>query len=146
MSSHEPHYLTATNVLLVRDGKILLSRRQNKGWGDGMLCIPGGHVEAGETPAEGAVRELQEELGISVDPVELKFLCLEARRSGERNYLSTIFTLQTDQEPTNAEPHECSELVWVNPQNLGDDIIENFKAIIEKSYLNNRQYLEFSAR
>ncbi|MFO0970987.1 MAG: NUDIX domain-containing protein [Candidatus Saccharimonadales bacterium] len=67
MSDHDPHYLAATNVLLVREGKVLLSRRQNKGWGDGMLCIPGGHVEPGETPAQAAVRELKEELGMRID-------------------------------------------------------------------------------
>ena len=143
MSAHTPHYLAATNVLLVRNKKILLSRRQNKGWGDGLLCIPGGHIEAGETPAEAAVRELREELGITVETQELTFLCLEARRSGDRNYLSTIFTLKTDQEPINNEPHECSELVWVDPEHLGDDIIENFKHVIQRSYVDSEKYIEF---
>ncbi len=145
MSGHDPHYLAAANVLLVREGKVLLSRRQNKGWGDGMLCIPGGHVEPGETPAEAAVRELKEELGMRIDSKELNFLCIEARQSPGRNYLSTIFTLETGQEPTNNEPHECSELVWVDPKNLGDDIIENFKMIIQKAYVHDKHYIEFQA-
>lgn len=143
MTHHEPHYLTATNVLLVKHGKVLLSRRQNKGWGDGMLCIPGGHVEDGETPKVAAVREVKEELGIDINPEKLEFLCLEVRRSADRAYLSTIFTLETTVEPTNNEPHECSELVWTDPTALGDDVILNFKNIITDGYLRKVPYLEF---
>lgn len=143
MNKHQPHFLAATNVLLEKAGKVLLSRRQNKGWGDGMLCIPGGHVEVGETPKQAALRELKEELGITASAEDLTFLCVEARISSERSYLSCIYTLRTEQTPMNNEPDECSELIWVDPTQPTDDIIENFKLIITDAYVGGKRYLEY---
>jgi len=143
MTDHTAHYLAAVNVILEKDGKILLSRRQNKGWGDGLLCIPGGHVEPGELPLEATLRELKEELGITAKPEDLQFLCVEAKTSPTRHYLSCIFVLKTNQAPVNNEPHECSELVWVDPVQPGDEVIENFKQIIERAYVGSDSYLEY---
>lgn len=48
-------------------GKILLLERIENGTPTGKYCLPGGHVELGETPREAALRELQEETGIILD-------------------------------------------------------------------------------
>ena len=92
------HYFTAVNVLILQNGKVLLSRRQNKGWGDGLLCIPGGHIQPGELPKVAAIREIKEELGIIVYPDDLKFYCVEEKQlsGSERTYLSVEFILETD--------------------------------------------------
>lgn len=135
---------TSTNILLIRNGKILLSRRQNKGWGDGMLCIPGGHIESGETPRQGAIRELREETGLIIKEERLKFYCVAQRRSGEHEYVAYEFfvELKPNEKPKNTEPDECSELVWVNPEKLLDDVIDDFKQIIEKGFIEKEKYLE----
>jgi ADP-ribose pyrophosphatase YjhB (NUDIX family) len=54
------------HVLLERDGALLLLRRRGTGIADGAWAPPGGHVEAGETPREAALRELAEETGIAI--------------------------------------------------------------------------------
>jgi ADP-ribose pyrophosphatase YjhB (NUDIX family) len=45
----------------------------------GRWTVPGGHIEPGEAPIQGAIRELEKETGIKVDPSEvrqvLSFLC-----------------------------------------------------------------------
>lgn len=41
------------------------------GFGSGKVVGPGGHVEAGESDAEAACREIQEEAGITVRPEDL---------------------------------------------------------------------------
>ncbi len=49
-----------TNALLIEDGKVLLQKRSDNGlWG-----LPGGGMDAGESMAECAVREMLEETGI----------------------------------------------------------------------------------
>jgi len=35
-----------------------------------------GHVSAGQTSKEAAIREIQEEIGVSIDPIDLEFLFL----------------------------------------------------------------------
>lgn len=58
----------SVGVLVISDGKILTGTRHND-TGYGLICGPGGHVEAGETPEQAAYRETEEEFGIS--PKEL---------------------------------------------------------------------------
>ena len=55
----------ATLVFVIRDGKILLIDKKT-GLGKGKINGPGGKVEKGESPEACAVRECQEELGITV--------------------------------------------------------------------------------
>jgi 8-oxo-dGTP diphosphatase len=66
--------MRATLVFLIRDGQILLIRKK-RGLGAGKINGPGGKIDPGETPAQCAVRETQEELGITVlDPEEIGVL------------------------------------------------------------------------
>ena len=56
-------------AVIVRDGRILATCR---GYGDmkGGWEFPGGKVEAGESREEALVREIREELDVTVDPFE----------------------------------------------------------------------------
>jgi 8-oxo-dGTP diphosphatase len=54
----------ATLVFVVRDGHVLLIHKK-RGLGAGKINAPGGRIEPGETPLEGAVREMREELQVT---------------------------------------------------------------------------------
>ncbi|MGN9096381.1 anti-CBASS protein Acb1 family protein [Flintibacter porci] len=58
----------SVGVLVISNGRVLSGTRHND-FGYGLVCGPGGHVEPGETPAQAAFRETEEEFGIS--PKEL---------------------------------------------------------------------------
>lgn len=61
------------------DGRILLMKRVDDGtWG-----FPGGYAEPNESPAETTVREVKEETGLAVRPVEL--VGIDNRQPDERN-------------------------------------------------------------
>jgi len=62
---------TAACVVVERDGGVLAVSRRGL---PGALGIPGGKLEPGESAAEGAAREVQEETGLLVDPSRLTLI------------------------------------------------------------------------
>ena len=57
----DPTHITGSGIVVGERGVILhLHKRLN------MWLQPGGHIDAGETPAEGALREAREETGLDV--------------------------------------------------------------------------------
>ena len=60
---------SVTGVVL-REGKVLLARH-TYGGGKGLLIVPGGYLEQGETPQQALRRELLEETGIVANPGRL---------------------------------------------------------------------------
>ncbi|HSH01990.1 MAG TPA: NUDIX domain-containing protein, partial [Anaerolineae bacterium] len=55
------------NVAVIEGGKVLLTQREDfEVW-----CMPGGHVDGGESVAEAARREVLEETGLEVRLVSL---------------------------------------------------------------------------
>jgi 8-oxo-dGTP diphosphatase len=58
----------AASVAVLRDGRVLVAAR-GRGTMAGRYSLPGGLVEAGETLAEAAVRELREEVGVEAEVI-----------------------------------------------------------------------------
>ncbi|MCP4423962.1 MAG: NUDIX domain-containing protein [Chloroflexi bacterium] len=50
------------NVAVIHNEQVLLTKRKDFG----VWCLPGGHVDAGETVAQAAVREVLEETGLEI--------------------------------------------------------------------------------
>ena len=59
----------ANLCFIVKDGRILLIRKK-RGLGAGKINGPGGKIEPGETALESAIRETQEEIGVT--PLEIE--------------------------------------------------------------------------
>ena len=62
--------LAGVGAVIVKDGRILLVQRGTEP-GLGRWSIPGGLIEVGESLIEAVVREVREETGLEVEPVEL---------------------------------------------------------------------------
>ena len=102
---------SGVGVIVVKDGKILAGIRE----GEGTVCGPGGHIEVGETPAAAAIRETQEEFGIT--PLSLKSLGqiegMDEEYGEPYIYLCTEF----DGEPK-CRSHEISPAFWIDPEDV----------------------------
>jgi 8-oxo-dGTP diphosphatase len=104
--------VVATLVFVIDHGRVFLIRKR-RGHGQGKVNGPGGKVEPGETPVACAVRECQEETGLTpLDPqplVELRFLDVDA--GGEPPMLGIAFRAEafegTAGETAEAEPFWC---------------------------------------
>ena len=63
---HWEHSRPCVGVLVIEGGKVLLVERAIEPF-KGYWDIPGGFLEAGEHPAEGAAREMREETGLEIE-------------------------------------------------------------------------------
>lgn len=59
----------ATLMLIIRDGRILLIHKK-LGLGAGKFNGPGGRLEAGETPLQAAIREVEEEIRVTPQGIQ----------------------------------------------------------------------------
>ena len=82
------------------DGGIVLVRRKHPpaGW-----ALPGGFIEAGESAATAARRELQEETGLSVELVELFHVYSDPARDPRGPTLGVVFIGRSGGTPAGAD-------------------------------------------
>lgn len=122
---HGPRWRLVRNapcaeVLVERDGQVLLSRRAHEPF-YGVWEIPGGFVDRNEHPVQAAVRELREELGIDVALTGLLGTYLEQSAYGECLEI-TCYTGVTDAREPVANTAEVSEWAWFGPADLPDEM------------------------
>jgi mutator protein MutT len=75
--------LVGVGAVIVDDGRVLLVRRGTEPM-LGKWTLPGGMLEVGESLTDGVIREVREETGLTVEPVELIELLDRIYREGER--------------------------------------------------------------
>ena len=79
VSGHAPRKVVAECVsgVLISDSAVLVEKRRADDDADpGLVLLPGGHVEVGESLARALKREMREELGIRVEkitPIRVRF-------------------------------------------------------------------------
>jgi len=99
----------ATLVFVFRANEILLIHKKT-GLGKGKINAPGGRVDPGETPEQGAVRECREELGITVSNLEY---CGEHKFQFVDGYSIHVWVYRTREfEGVPTESREAAPL-WV---------------------------------
>lgn len=122
------------HLILRRGDEVLLARRTNTGYGDGLLNLPSGHVEPGEDVRAAVIREAHEEIGLTLAPEDVSAeLVLQHRGPGEEPRIGWFFEAAygTGGEPRNAEPDKCAELTWHGIAALPDDMVAYCRAALE---------------
>lgn len=123
----------AVHIWIINNNReVLLQRRcANKDSHPNMLDIScAGHLSAGDSSLEGAVRELKEELGLDVKPEELEYiktLKSESKYTSDfiNNEFNALYILRTDKgiEDMKYQEDEISEIFFVT--------YEKFKEMVE---------------
>ena len=124
----------AVYLILRKGDKILLMRRQGSGYYDGWYSVPAGHVEAGELPLEGLVREIVEELDIVIDPKDTKLVHIMYRtKSDETGDRADLFFLSTkwSGELRIMEPNKCDDIKWFPINALPEKMMHHVKEAIQ---------------
>ncbi len=128
-----------TNVFLIKDNKILLGKRIGK-IGYGTWCLPGGHVEYGESLIDAARREVKEETGITLE--NLDFLHLINDHGKEAHYIHINFIAKDFYGEAKAtEPDKFAEWKWFEINHLPEKIFFGHQKFIP-AYLKGLIFID----
>jgi 8-oxo-dGTP diphosphatase len=119
----------AAAILLIRDGKVLLERRDREPFKGGYDLVAG-FIEPGETPEEAVVREAKEETGLDIKITGL--LGIYSDQYGEGSFTLGIHYLG---EVIGGEQHagdDAASLEWVEIDKIPSTALsEGFKNVRE---------------
>jgi len=105
--------------VVVRAGRVLLIRRGKEPL-YGRWVVPGGTVELGETLEEALVREMEEETGLRVEPLEVLTVFDRIQRDGERvayHYVIVDYLCRWLEGEARAAS-DALEVAWASPGEL----------------------------
>ena len=122
----------ALHVFLVKDGKVLLLKRQNTGTYDGQWSVPAGRLDAGESATNGVVREAFEEVGVRIgrDALGDPLIMHHRNEKGERLYFF-FKTAKWEGEPVNREPEKCSAIAWYDTNDSSVEILPHVRKALD---------------
>ena len=109
--------------------QLLLQLREGTGYMDGhWAAAAAGHVEAGESVLDAAVREATEELGISIDPSDLVPLCAMHRTVAPHGPIDerVDFFFECRRwtgEAHTVEPDKSADLRWFGLHDLPEPVV-----------------------
>ena len=132
----------AVHLLFQQDKQILLLRRFNTGYEDGNYSVVAGHVEAGKSVVQAAIREAREEVEVIIEPADLQVVHVMSRKSEDERIDFFMAVGGWVREVRNNEPQKCDELLWTAIDSLPHNIIPYVKYGLEK-YQAGVFYSEF---
>jgi len=110
--------LVAACALIDSDGRVLLTQRPEGKALAGLWEFPGGKLEAGETPEEALLRELEEELGVRTKVACLAPLTFASHSYDEFHLLMPLFVCRRYEGVP--EGREGQAIRWVRPKQMRD--------------------------
>lgn len=129
--------IATTHALIYINNNILLALRQNTGYADGCFGLVGGRVEPMESVLDGMLREIQEEIGIQVQPQHAKLVGIIPRKETNCLYLNFIYHIHLwSGDIVNKEPLKTAFLKLFPIDALPSNIVSHAKKAIENHQEN----------
>jgi len=125
----------AVSCIVCRNGRYLLVRR-GTGQAAGSYAFPGGKVEAGETLAQAALRELHEETGLTGDTARFHRLydIIQHDSDGnlEHHYVLAVHIVGSVGENVPVAGDDAEEADWFSPFELDKiPVLDSVRECIE---------------
>ncbi|MBE5929520.1 MAG: NUDIX hydrolase [Lachnospiraceae bacterium] len=114
--------------VVIKENKVLLARH-TYGGGAGLLIVPGGYVNEGETPQQALIREYMEETKVTVKPLDI----IGIRFNMHDWYIA--FRAEYVSGEATSDHEENSEVLWVDVEEAltREDVPELTKKLIESA-------------
>jgi 8-oxo-dGTP diphosphatase len=112
--------LVAAAALLDSSGRVLITQRPEHKQLGGLWEFPGGKVELGEAPEHALVRELKEELDLTVEPDALDPFAFASHAYPDFHLLMPLYVATKWQGVIKLEPNAAQAAKWVAPRELRD--------------------------
>ena len=100
--------------VLKQDGQYFMVQRAATVPKGGMWCFPGGHVESGETSRDAVIRELREELGLTVKPVRR----VGAVRVLDSRHVLAVWIVERSSGELHLSTAEIADARWLTPHEI----------------------------
>lgn len=131
---------------LLRDGdKIAFVLRSNTDWMNGYYTLPSGKVEKEEPFSKALVREVYEEVGVTIKFEHTKLIHTTHRDCKENGtyWVDVYFDIsEWEGRVHNAEPDKHNEIAWLDLNNLPDNVVPSVAAVL-KSIAAGEPYSEY---
>jgi 8-oxo-dGTP pyrophosphatase MutT (NUDIX family) len=99
----------------------------------GTWAIPGGALDEGETPLEGALREFVEEIGVPLGDHDFEVAQVHEDDHGGWSYWTLIVDVRSRFDLPDTLTWETAEVRWVPVSELGDlELFGAFKATLQR--------------
>ena len=131
----------AVAVFIINSKKQVLLQKRSKNkkmWPDMWDISAGGHVLAGEFGFQAIIREIKEELGLSVKKEEIIFIGCSTSINKKGDILNKHFneyyivTKDIDEKNLSLQKEEVSEVKWINKEEIIERIKNNYDGITDK--------------
>jgi len=110
--------LVAAAALLDREGRVLITQRPLHKQLGGLWEFPGGKVEPGEAPETALIRELKEELDLTLQEDALDPFAFASHAYPDFHLLMPLYTATRWQGEPKLDPDAAAALQWVRPLDL----------------------------
>ena len=105
--------------VLIKNGDRILLEKRDKDPMQGAWKAPGGHMEYGETPEQTAMREVQEELGVTLSDLKFRTMTNDVFEADKKHYVTIWMEAAIAAgEPQLKAPYEESDIGWFTWDNL----------------------------
>jgi 8-oxo-dGTP diphosphatase len=110
--------LVAAAALFDSSGRVLITQRPAHKQLGGLWEFPGGKVELGEAPEQALVRELKEELDLTVEPDALDPFAFASHAYPDFHLLMPLYVATKFGGVIKLDPNAAQAAKWVHPTEL----------------------------
>lgn len=141
-------YPLIVNLILEREGKIVMIYREHTKVYQNAYALPAGKVEKGESLKHNIIREAKEEIGITLHPDDVSLavtLWADYKNEAGDHIEDVGFFFKASRyegEVINAEPHKHGHIKWVSLNELPENTL-TFTRVALEAYRDGKDYVEY---